>query len=75
MRIAEWPTGYLAGMSIKRKVARKAVGKTAKHTARGAASKLKRDPVRSTALLGLGALVGVLAGWLAGRSGGSPEPV
>ena len=37
-------------MSIKQKVARKAVKKTAKHTARGAASKIKRDPMRSTAL-------------------------
>ena len=64
-------------MSIKQKVARKVVSKTAKHTAHGAAAKLKRTPMRSTTLLGLGALVGVLAGWLAGRSGvgGSPEPV
>lgn len=62
-------------MSIKQKVARKAVRKTAKHTAHGAASKLKRGRVRSTTLLGLGAVVGALAGWLVGRSGGSPEPV
>lgn len=61
-------------MSIKQKVARKAVKKTAKHTARGAASKLKRDPMRSTTLLGLGAVVGALAGWLLGRSTGSSDP-
>jgi ElaB/YqjD/DUF883 family membrane-anchored ribosome-binding protein len=61
-------------MSIKQKVARKAAKKTAKHTARGAASKLKRNPVRAATLLGLGAAVGVLAGWLLGRSGGDPQP-
>jgi ElaB/YqjD/DUF883 family membrane-anchored ribosome-binding protein len=62
-------------MSIKQKIARKAVKKTAKHTAHGTASKLKRDPLRSTALLGLGAAVGILAGWLLGRSSGDPQPV
>jgi hypothetical protein len=62
-------------MSIKQKIARKAVKKTAKHTAHGTASKLKRDPLRATTLLGLGAVVGVLAGWLWGRSGGDPQPV
>lgn len=61
-------------MSIKQKVARKAVKKTAKHTAHGAAAKLRRDPLRSSALLGLGALVGALAGWFVGRSGAGPEP-
>lgn len=61
-------------MSIKQKLARKAVKSTAKHTAHGTASKLKRSPMRSTALLGLGAAVGLAAGWLLGRSGGDPEP-
>jgi ElaB/YqjD/DUF883 family membrane-anchored ribosome-binding protein len=61
-------------MSIKQKIARRAVKTTAKHTAHGATSKLKRTPVRSTVLLGLGAAVGVLAGWLLGRAGGDPEP-
>ncbi|HZO06154.1 MAG TPA: hypothetical protein VFB52_07180 [Solirubrobacterales bacterium] len=61
-------------MSIKQKIARKAVKKTAKHTTRGAASKLKRTPMRSTTLLGLGAAFGLLAGWMLGRSGGEPEP-
>lgn len=62
-------------MSIKQKVARKAVKKTAKHTAHGAVSKVKRTPVRSTTLVVLGAVVGVCAGWFLGRSGGDPEPV
>lgn len=61
-------------MSIKQKIASKAVKTTAKHTAHGAASKLRRRPMRSTTLLGLGAAVGALAGWLLGRSGSSPEP-
>ena len=61
-------------MSIKQKVARKAVKKTAKHTAHGAASKLKRHPLRATTLLGLGAVVGIVAGWLLGRSSGNPDP-
>jgi len=54
--------------AIKRTIARKAVKATAKHSARGSASKLKRDPVRAATLLGLGGAVGALAGWMAGRS-------
>jgi hypothetical protein len=61
-------------MSIKQTVARKAVKKTAKHTAHGTASKLKRDPLRSTTLLGLGVAVGALAGWLLGRSTAETDP-
>lgn len=55
-------------MSIKNTVARKAVKATAKHTAHGTASKLKRNPARAITLLGLGGLLGALAGWFAGRS-------
>jgi len=55
--------------AIKNTLARKAVKKTAKHSARGAASKLKRDPMRAATLLGLGGAVGALVGWLAGRTG------
>jgi len=54
---------------IKKSVARKAVKSTAKHTARGTASKLKRNPLRAATLLGIGGAVGVLAGWLLGRNG------
>lgn len=63
--------------SIKKKVARKAVKSTAKHTAHGSVSKLKRDPMRAIALLALGGLAGGLVGWLFGRSatsGGSVAP-
>jgi hypothetical protein len=58
-------------MSIKKAVARKAVKSTAKHSAHGTASKLKREPVRATTLLGLGGLFGGVAGWLIARTGAS----
>ena len=58
-------------MSLKKVVARKAARSTAKHTARGTASKLKREPIRATTLLGLGCLLGGLAGWLIAR--GAPS--
>jgi ElaB/YqjD/DUF883 family membrane-anchored ribosome-binding protein len=53
--------------SIKPMLARKAVKSTAKHTAHGAGSKLKRDPMRSGTLLGIGGAVGLLAGRLTAR--------
>jgi membrane protein YqaA with SNARE-associated domain len=61
--------------SIKKALARKAVKSTAKHTAHGTASKLKREPVRATTLLALGSLLGALAGWLIARSSASPPAV
>jgi hypothetical protein len=54
--------------AIKNTIARKAVKATAKHSAHGAASKLKRDRVRAVTLLGVGGALGALAGWMAGRS-------
>jgi membrane protein YqaA with SNARE-associated domain len=54
---------------IKRKFARKAVKSTAKHTAHGATSKLRRDPLRSATLLAVGCAVGGLAGWMLARLG------
>lgn len=54
--------------AIKNTLARKAVKATAKHSAHGTASKLKRDPVRAVTLFGLGGVLGALAGWVAGRS-------
>jgi F0F1-type ATP synthase assembly protein I len=65
------PNGYLPSMAIKKKVARKAVKATAMHTAHGTVSKLKREPVRATALLGAGVLVGLLVGWVVSRGGGA----
>ncbi len=60
-------------MSVKTKLARKAVKTTAKHTAHGALSKIERKPFRSLTLLAIGALAGGLVGWLVGRSGGNDE--
>jgi ABC-type nitrate/sulfonate/bicarbonate transport system permease component len=57
-------------MSVKTKLARQAVRTTAKHTAHGTASKFTRKPYRTVTLLMIGAGIGVLVGWLIGRSGG-----
>jgi hypothetical protein len=54
--------------AIKKTLARKAAKTAAKHTAYGTASKLKRDPMRTMTLLGLGGALGAVAGWMAGRS-------
>jgi hypothetical protein len=51
--------------SIKKAVAKKAAKSAAKHTAHGTASKLRRDPLRAVTLLGLGGVIGAVAGWLA----------
>ncbi len=53
---------------IKKAVAKKTAKTAVKHTAHGTASKLRRDPMRAVTLLGLGGLVGAVAGWLAGRT-------
>jgi hypothetical protein len=59
--------------AIKNTLARKAVKATARHSAHGTASKLKRDPVRTATLLGLGGALGAIAGWMAGRSAAGHE--
>jgi hypothetical protein len=66
-------------MALKTTLARKAVKSTAKHTAHGTASKLRRDPVRTSTLLALGALIGAAAVWMLGAvrgsaTGSSPAP-
>lgn len=53
--------------SIKKALARKAVKTTAKHTAHGTASKLRREPIRAATLLGLGGLLGGALGWFVAR--------
>ncbi len=68
--------GYWAGMpSIKKAAAKKAAKTAAKHTAHGTAAKLRRDPMRAVTLLGLGGLVGAVAGWLAARTVGGTASV
>lgn len=54
--------------AIKKSLARKAAKAAAKHTAHGTASKLRRDPVRTVTLLGVGSAIGAVAGWMVGRS-------
>ena len=55
---------------IKKKLARKAAGTTARHSAHGALSKLRRDPLRAATLLGIGWAAGILTG----RLFASPAP-
>jgi hypothetical protein len=49
--------------SFKRKAAKAFI----RHSIRGTVSKSKRQPLRSTTLLGVGGALGVTAGWIAGR--------
>ncbi len=61
--------------SLKSRFVRKAAKSGAKHTAHGAASKLKRQPMRAGALLLVGGVFGAAAGWLAARgSAASTSP-
>jgi hypothetical protein len=50
--------------SLKSTIIRKAAKTGAKHTAHGTASKLKRNPMRTTTLLAIGGALGFLAGRL-----------
>jgi hypothetical protein len=53
--------------TLTRTLGKKATKATVRHSVRGVASKAQRKPFRSATLLSLGGLVGVAAGWLAGR--------
>ncbi len=59
----------MANSSLKSTVVRKAAKAAAKHTAHGTASKLKRNPVRTTTLLAVGGGLGAVTGWAAARRG------
>jgi F0F1-type ATP synthase assembly protein I len=58
--------------SLKSRFVRKAAKTGAKHTAHGAASKLKRKPLRASTLLLVGGVVGAVAGWLVARNTAAP---
>jgi hypothetical protein len=58
--------------SLKSRLVRKAAKTGAKHTAHGAASKLKRRPVRAGTLLLVGGVFGAAGGWLAARNTAAP---
>jgi len=59
---------------MKGKLARKAVKSTAKREARSATAKLQRKPLRTTTLLAIGVVAGMIIGVLVGRAtdGGAP---
>lgn len=52
---------------LARKIGIKATKATARHTAHGVASKAQRRPLRGVSLLGMGVVVGLGAGFAAGR--------
>ena len=52
---------------LKRMIGIKAAKATAKHTAHGVSAKAQRKPLRSVGLLGAGMVVGLGAGFAAGR--------
>ncbi len=55
---------------IGSRVGNKAAKATVRHSLRGVASKAQRRPLRSASLLSVGCVVGLTAGWLAGRGFG-----
>lgn len=60
-------------MAIRQRFARKAVKTTATHTAHGAVSKLRREPLRASTLLLVGGIVGLLAGRATARGVSAPD--
>jgi hypothetical protein len=58
--------------SFRKNLGKKAVRATARHSVRGLASKAQRQPLRSATLLSAGGVMGLVAGWFAGRKTGRP---
>jgi F0F1-type ATP synthase assembly protein I len=50
---------------VKRIVGKRAAKAAVRHSAHGVNAKARRSPLRSSGLLGAGAIVGAVAGWLA----------
>lgn len=57
-------------MALRRMIGRKATKATVRHSVRGVSAKARRKPLRSVTLLMLGGVIGVTAGWFAGRKTG-----
>jgi hypothetical protein len=57
---------------MRKKFGKKAAKVTVRHSARGAAAKAKRQPIRSLTLLGAGAAIGAVGGWLLGHRKPAP---
>jgi hypothetical protein len=55
---------------ISRLAGRKAAKATVKHSVHGATAKAQRKPLRSVTLLLVGGVLGLTAGWVAGRKAG-----
>lgn len=53
--------------SVGRKLGKKATKATLRHSVRGVVSKAQRQPLRSATLLTAGGVMGLTAGWVAGR--------
>ena len=58
--------------SPKSVITRKAAKAVVAHSAHGTVSKARRQPVRTATLLGLGAALGTIIGFLLGRRQGTP---
>jgi F0F1-type ATP synthase assembly protein I len=58
--------------SLRKNLGKRAVKATARHSWRGLAAKAQRQPLRSASLLTAGGVVGLMAGWLAGRKTARP---
>jgi ribosomal protein L35 len=58
---------------IKRTLGIKATKAAARHSAHGMSAKAQRKPLRSVSLLSAGVVIGLCAGWAAGRASAAPS--
>lgn len=54
--------------AVRNNVGKKAAKATVRHSWHGFVSKAQRQPLRSASLLTAGGMVGLVAGWFAGRT-------
>ncbi len=54
-------------VEVQRRIGKRAAKATIRHSARGAVSKVRRRPLRSATLLGIGGALGAAAGFTAAR--------